>query len=316
MPVDQYIGGIEHAILHLLYSRFFTKAINKFDKKLNLSEPFKNLFTQGMVCHESYKDQGGNWLYPDEVEKIENKKVVKKIDKSPVSIGPPESMSKSKKNTVDPEKMIKQFGADSVRWFILSDSPPEKDIQWSDVGVNSANKFLQKIWNINILITKRRSVNANTDIEEDFVRQINSFAFKIENSIEKFRFNVAIAHFYELFNLLKDCLENEISNKIFKDNLIKVMKLLMPFTPHLSNECLELLNCKNPNKWPLIEKNLLVDDIKLAIQINGRTRDIINVKKDLDKDAILKSVSNNSKTKKYFEDKKIIKTIFLLKIGL
>ena len=156
MPVDQYIGGIEHAILHLLYSRFFTKGINVCNKDFNISEPFKNLFTQGMVCHESYKDEKGNWLYPSEVEKIDTNNIVKKLDKSKVSVGPPESMSKSKKNTIDPETMINQYGADAVRWFILSDSPPEKDVQWSDTGVDSANKFLQKIWNLNYLISQKK----------------------------------------------------------------------------------------------------------------------------------------------------------------
>ena len=134
MPVDQYIGGIEHAILHLLYSRFFTKGIKKCDKSFQINEPFKNLFTQGMVCHESYKDKDGNWLYPEDVEKISSNKVIKKKDKSIVTVGPAESMSKSKKNTIDPETMIDKYGADSVRWFILSDSPPEKDVQWSDAG--------------------------------------------------------------------------------------------------------------------------------------------------------------------------------------
>ena len=126
MPVDQYIGGVEHAILHLLYSRFFTKGINLCYKNLNLSEPFKNLFTQGMVCHESFKDQRGEWLYPSEVERINQDTVIKKTDKSKVTVGPPESMSKSKKNTIDPEDMIQLYGADAVRWFILSDSPQKK----------------------------------------------------------------------------------------------------------------------------------------------------------------------------------------------
>ena len=128
----------------------FYQGINKFNDKINLSEPFKNLFTQGMVCHETYKDQKGNWLYPYEIEKIDANSAIKKIDKSKIIIGPPESMSKSKKNTVDPETMINEYGADSVRWFILSDSPPEKDVQWSDAGVVSANKFLQKIWNLEL----------------------------------------------------------------------------------------------------------------------------------------------------------------------
>ena len=144
MPVDQYIGGIEHAILHLLYSRFFTKGIKKCNKDFKLTEPFKNLFTQGMVCHESYKGGKGNWLYPDEVEKINSENYIKRSDKSRVTVGPPESMSKSKKY-YRPRGMIKQYGADAVRWFILSDSPPDKDIQWSSTGVDSAKNFYKNL---------------------------------------------------------------------------------------------------------------------------------------------------------------------------
>ena len=133
-----------------------------------MKEPFKNLFTQGMVCHETYKDENNNWLYPEEISKLDNKNVIKNKDKSKVIVGPPESMSKSKKNTIDPEIMIKKYGADAVRWFILSDSPPEKDVQWSDQGVNSANKFLQKFWdlnnqiiNLNEKIYKKKTMNEN-----------------------------------------------------------------------------------------------------------------------------------------------------------
>ena len=179
MPVDQYIGGIEHAILHLLYSRFFSKAIQKCNKNFTINEPFKNLFTQGMVCHESYKDIKGNWLYPFEVEKIGSNKFQKKTDKSLVTVGPPESMSKSKKNTIDPETMIKQFGADSVRWFILSDSPPDKDIQWSEVGVVAANKFLQKIWNLNYSVSIKSEEIADKDFEKKFIEDVNTFFIKL-----------------------------------------------------------------------------------------------------------------------------------------
>ncbi len=310
MPVDQYIGGIEHAILHLLYSRFFTKGINRGNKKVNLSEPFKNLFTQGMVCHESYKDQSGNWLYPDEVEKIDNKTVVKKKDKSKVIVGTPESMSKSKKNTIDPETMINQYGADAVRWFILSDSPPEKDVQWSDQGVASANKFLQKIWNLNFVIINRKETNFNEKLEKKFNQTINKLVSKIDNSISSFRFNVTIAHFYELYNFFKDNLDKEISNKVLKDSIMKIMKLMIPFVPHLAHECLEFLGCKSINKWPNIEKNIQ-EEIKLAVQINGKTRDIINVNKDLVEKEIKEIILKSSKAKKYIENKKIDKTIFI-----
>ena len=311
MPVDQYIGGVEHAILHLLYSRFFTKGINKFNKKINLSEPFKNLFTQGMVCHETYKDDKGNWLYPDEVEKADTKKVFKKNDSSKVIVGPPESMSKSKKNTIDPETMINQYGADSVRWFILSDSPPEKDIQWSDTGVSSANKFLQKIWNLNHQILKRTDKKGNDITSRKFLSTFNDFIFKIHNSIVDFKFNVSIANFYELYKFFRDNLNSEINNKIMQESLIKAMKLMIPFTPHLAFECLELMKCKDVNKWPVIDKKYDFKEIQIAVQINGRTRDVLTAKKDTDEITINKLILKNSKAKKHLENKKIIKTIFV-----
>ena len=147
MPVDQYIGGVEHAILHLLYSRFFMQAISYKNNKFNHTEPFKGLFTQGMVCHETYKDSNNNWLSPDEVFSDDGKEFYnKKNPKEKIKVGATESMSKSKKNTIDPENIIKKYGADAVRLFILSDSPPEKDVQWSDQGMVSSYKFIQKFW--------------------------------------------------------------------------------------------------------------------------------------------------------------------------
>ena len=152
MPVDQYIGGVEHAILHLLYSRFFMRAINYENKNFDIKEPFQSLFTQGMVCHETYKDQNNNWLTPDEVEKIDNEFVKKDNHKEKIKVGPSESMSKSKKNVIDPEFIINNYGADSVRLFILSDSPPEKDIQWSNTGVSSASRGNSGIRPLNIFL--------------------------------------------------------------------------------------------------------------------------------------------------------------------
>ena len=147
MPVDQYIGGVEHAILHLLYSRFFMHAINYQNENFKYTEPFKGLFTQGMVCHETYKDEKNNWLSPDDVFTDDGKNYFKKKDKTQkIKVGPSESMSKSKKNTIDPENIINNYGADAVRLFILSDSPPEKDVQWSEQGMVASYKFLQKFW--------------------------------------------------------------------------------------------------------------------------------------------------------------------------
>ena len=313
MPVDQYIGGVEHAILHLLYSRFFMKCINKIDNEINLSEPFKNLFTQGMVCHETYRDQNNNWLYPEEITKIDNKKAIKNDDKTEVIIGPPESMSKSKKNTIDPEIMIQKYGADSVRWFILSDSPPEKDVQWSDQGVISSSKFLQKIWDLNIQIINLKESNDTKKDGLDFEVQINLFTKKISKSIESFQFNVSIALFYEIYRVLKKALDKKISKKILVKNMIHVMKLFIPFTPHLAHECLSALGEKNFEKWPDINQSLIEKDIriKMPVQIDGKTRDIIDVEKDLSENEILKLAIKSPKIKKYTSNKKILRTIFV-----
>ena len=144
MTVDLYIGGVEQAILHLLYSRFFKRAISLNNKETNLKEPFEGLFTQGMVCHETYKDKDNNWIYPDDVFSNDGKNYfLNSNPKEKVAVGPSESMSKSKKNTIDPEKIIKMYGADAVRLFILSDSPPEKDIQWSDTGISASSNFFK-----------------------------------------------------------------------------------------------------------------------------------------------------------------------------
>ncbi len=310
MPVDQYIGGVEHAILHLLYSRFFMKALSKTNTGIGVNEPFKNLFTQGMVCHETYKDQNGNWLYPEEVEKF-NGKVIKRSDKSKVLVGQQESMSKSKKNTIDPETMIQQFGADAIRWFILSDSPPEKDVQWSDAGVVSANKFLQKIWNLVYLVSQIETKSANKKKDEEFKIKINTYVKKIDNSIKNFRFNVSIAYFYEIYKIFKDYSEQDISNIIIKENLINTMKLMIPFTPHLAYESLELLGCSTVNNWPKVDKNLIDEKIKLPVQVNGRTRDIIDIDKNMNQKDIDKIILKNSKAKKFITNKKIIKTIFI-----
>tara|TARA_B100001057_G_scaffold490934_1_gene580152 strand:- start:81 stop:1313 length:1233 start_codon:yes stop_codon:yes gene_type:complete len=310
MPVDQYIGGVEHAILHLLYSRFFTKSINSYNKNISINEPFKKLFTQGMVCHESYKDEKGNWLYPDEIEKVDQLTAFKKKDNSKVVIGPSESMSKSKKNTIDPEKIIEKYGADAVRWFILSDSPPEKDIQWSDTGVAASNKFLQKIWNLSLSIINRNERKANQIDEDKLTNEIEILSNKIDKSIENFKFNVAIAHFYEAYNLLNHNLSLALSNKSLVDNIAKIIKLLLPFTPHIANEILDQLKCTSKDKWPNIKKDFL-DQIKFAVQVNGKTRDIITIKKNLKKDKIEKIIQKGSKANKFIKDKKTIKTIFV-----
>ena len=310
MPVDQYIGGIEHAILHLLYSRFFMKAINKSDKKIKFTEPFKNLFTQGMVCHETYKDEEGKWLRPEEIEKINSKEAIKKSDNTKVFVGPSESMSKSKNNTIDPEKMIERYGADSIRWFILSDSPPEKDVQWSDSGVSSSSKFLQKIWNLNQMVLNRKDIKNDKKDQNKFESKIELYIYKIDKAINNFQFNVAIALFNEIYKHFYDSLKNKINNKILINNLMNIMKLMLPFTPHIASECLTNLKSKDLNKWPKINKKILNKiKVNLVVQINGKTRDVITVDQDLKEKEIDLVVRDSKKAYKYLENKKVYKTI-------
>ena len=310
MPVDQYIGGIEHAILHLLYSRFFMRALKKNNKNINDSEPFKGLFTQGMVCHETYKDQNGKWLNPTEVEKSSKGETIKIKDKSIVKVGPSESMSKSKKNVIDPEQMITSYGADAVRWFILSDSPPEKDIQWSNQGVNAAYKFLQKLYNLCCVI-KDREKSKNT-MDNEFNLKMNSYLNKITKFIEDFNLNVVVANVYEIYSLFNSHLKENVSDKCFRDNLIKLMKILIPFTPHLAYECLELLGAKEIKKWPKIDTSLIKKEkVKMAVQINGKTRDVFEVNKSMNEADVIKVCKSNLKVKNKIENVNIIKIIFV-----
>ncbi len=207
--------------------------------------------------------------------------------------------------------MIKQYGADAVRWFILSDSPPEKDVQWSNTGVSSANKFLQKIWNLNFEIARKKN-GVKDSIKGKLINsKINNFVHKIDSAIKNFRFNVAIALFYEVYKILKDNVNTNVNKKELTQNIILIMKLMVPFTPHLAYECLELHGCKTADKWPNISKDDDFDQIKFAVQINGKTRDILEVQKNLDESQINKVVKEKSKAHKYLMDKKIIKTIFI-----
>ena len=198
MPVDQYIGGVEHAILHLLYSRFFMHAISYKNANLNLKEPFKGLFTQGMVCHETYKDDDNNWISPDEIETINGEKVLKRDNSIKVQIGQSESMSKSKRNTIDPQKIIDLYGADAVRLFILSDSPPEKDVQWSEEGIISSYKFIQKLWTLHLNINDEMEKNHSKDSSEKINKFTNLFIKKMTNNLNNFSYNIIVANLHEM----------------------------------------------------------------------------------------------------------------------
>ena len=304
MPVDQYIGGVEHAILHLLYSRFFMQAINFKDTNFNITEPFKGLFTQGMVCHETYKDQEGNWLSPKEYL---SEKAKGKI----IKIGSPESMSKSKKNTIDPEDIINNYGADAVRLFILSDSPPEKDVQWSETGMISSYKFTQKLW---ILHQKfKNKIQENSDKKDEEISIFtNQMIEKIKYNLEKFHYNVIIANLYESYNFFNQKLNSNIEKKSLLDNYTKFLTVISPIIPHFSSECLDDLKLKSFQKWPEVDKNLIQNDtVKYVIQVNGKKRGIIKCMKNISQEELLKKIKDNKNTKKIIENKKINKCFFV-----
>ena len=314
MPVDQYIGGVEHAILHLLYSRFFMRAIKLCNKKVKVKEPFKGLFTQGMVCHETYKSKDGKWLSPDEIQKTKEG-FASKIDGLKVKVGPSEAMSKSKKNIVDPESMIKIYGADAVRWFILSDSPPDRDVQWSTEGVSAAHKFIQRIWNLNNKILDKKDDKSDSSIEKKFLTKFNQYLFKISDLIENFHLNVAIAKIYEITSLFEDNLTKKLNNKILLESQVKFVKILMPFAPHLSCECLSKLeggNFYEEIQWPKGNKSLLKEqEVTLVVQVNGKKRGLIVTKKDLSEKEVLMEAKKIENIKKNLKNKKVVKNIFV-----
>ena len=316
MPVDQYIGGVEHAILHLLYSRFFMKALNYKNEKLIHKEPFKGLFTQGMVCHETYKDQNDRWLSPDEVISEDGKNYFnKKIPSEKILVGATESMSKSKKNTIDPEKIIKDYGADAVRLFILSDSPPEKDVQWSDRGMLAAYKFIQKFWTLHEkikLITEDKVVSKLADDDEALEEFTNQIIIKVNSSLDKFSYNVIIANLHEIYNFFNKIIENKISNERLKENYIKILKIVMPIIPHFASECLDEISPNEKLDWPKADKKYLqVKKKVIVIQINGKKRSLISSENSFEEKDLIEKIKKTTELQKFIGDKKIIKTIFI-----
>ena len=313
MPVDQYIGGVEHAILHLLYSRFFMNALSYQNKSLDLTEPFEGLFTQGMVCHETYKDQKNNWVSPDDILSINGKKYLKKDKNQEVIVGPSESMSKSKKNTIDPEKIIENFGADAVRLFIISDSPPEKDVQWSDEGVEASFKFLQKLWSLNEKISKEIQNNKKENLKNNLDEITNRFTDNVEKNLENFRYNKIVANFHELYASFTKLKLEDYSSINIKNNYHKILTVMMPVVPHFASECIKLLNFNENIEWPQINnEDLIQEDTKYVIQVNGKTRQIIEQKRNLTEENLVKIIMNSQIFIKYIKDKNAIKRVIFI----
>ena len=311
MPVDQYIGGVEHAILHLLYSRFFMQALSYQNEKFTIKEPFTGLFTQGMVCHETYKDQNNNWLSPEQVTSINGKKYLKNNTSIKIKVGSSESMSKSKKNTIDPENIIKSYGADSVRLFILSDSPPEKDVQWSEEGIISSYKFIQKLWALHQKIIDEIKKNHNEDSSDNLIKFTNKFIKKITQNLDNFNYNIIIANIHEMHTYMNKEINNKYTKKSLIENYSKILTLLEPIIPHLTNEAFKEIG-GDKISWPNYDENLIIEDIiTFVIQINGKKRGTLEVNMNVLEEEILKKINQDKKLKKYLNEKEIKKKIFI-----
>ncbi len=308
LPVDQYIGGIEHAILHLLYSRFFTKALRDLGY-FNLNEPFKGLFTQGMVTHMTYKNKKGEWVEPKDINKDSGE--LKDKNNFIVQTGKIEKMSKSKKNVVDPNDIINLYGADTARWFMLSDSPPERDLEWTDTGISASFKFINKIYEF---VEKFKSYQSNKSGDSGIIQDLKIIINQVSEYIEAFQFNKSVAKIYEYVNLLNDSIsKNKIAKKDFEWSLKKLSIILHPFVPHISEEIWSNLGssglCIN-EKW-LNEKVNKKTNFKIAIQINGKTREIIEIEEKMSKDEVLNMVKSNDKIIKNLSGKNIKKEIYV-----
>jgi len=288
LPVDQYVGGVEHAILHLLYARFFARAMRDVGElDLPNGEPFAGLFTQGMVTHETYRSDDGRWLEPSQVEQRGNHWAEIESGEN-VTIGPIEKMSKSKKNTVDPDAIIATYGADVARWFVLSDSPPERDVEWTQSGVEGAGRFAQRIWSVfDTLNGAPRDGKPSEDDASIALRRIShKSAAAIDKAIEEFRFNSAVATLHEWTSALKKT-ESGPSETLFArlEGASMLARCLTPFMPHLAEECWSLIDgpgLVSVAAWPEADASLLKDDtVTIPVQVNGKRRGEVKVAKDL-----------------------------------
>jgi leucyl-tRNA synthetase len=277
LPVAQYIGGVEHAILHLLYARFWTRALQHIGR-LGMAEPFTGLFTQGMVTHETYRAGDGSWLSPDEVRR-DGDDWVHIESGQPVTTGRVEKMSKSRRNTVDPEPILAKYGADAVRWFMLSDSPPERDLEWSEGGIEGASRFVQRVWRL--ATTSRAADGADEALERKRHRTIAA----VGEAIEGLQFNKAIAQLYELTSAI----EKAPPSATRHDAVRSLVLLAAPAAPHLAEECWARLGESGmivDASWPSFDAALLVDDeVTLAVQVNGKLRDTLSAPRGLDRAA-------------------------------
>jgi len=301
LPVDQYIGGIEHAILHLLYSRFFTRAMHKTGHA-GIYEPFAGLFTQGMVVHETYRDIDGQWISPAEITVLSdgNQRYATRLsDQTPVTIGAIEKMSKSKRNTVDPDDIIGTFGADTARWFMLSDSPPERDVIWTEEGVQGAARFVQRLWRVVCDIATLEDGHSAAGAEQSALairKAAHRALARTEDDVERLRFNRCVAHVYELSNALQSAMaecegpaSQDLVNALREAGLILV-QIVAPMMPHLAEECWSTLGGQGlvaEAAWPVADRSLIIEnEFTYPVQINGKKRADLTIARDADQKTV------------------------------
>jgi leucyl-tRNA synthetase len=317
LPVDQYIGGVEHAILHLLYSRFYARAMKKTGH-LQVEEPFASLFTQGMVIHETFKTQAGEWVLPSEAMHKDGSWIHANTGE-PLEVGDAEKMSKSKKNVVDPDTIIASYGADTARWFMLSDTPPERDIQWTEAGAEGSWRFTQKIWRIVSDIAEVPKQDASMDTAGLALRRIaHRTVAAVTDDLNNLRFNRAIARIYELSNAINQSLQTSKSeglNGALREAGSFLVLLMAPMMPHLAEESWKMLGQENAvvdTKWPKASPELVaVDEVTLAVQINGKRRDEMTVAKGMDR-ALVEAKAMELDSVKRQLDGKLVKKIIVV----
>ena len=317
-PVHQYVGGIEHAVLHLLYSRFIVKALHSINE-MNINEPFKGLFCQGMVCHKTYQDENGKWVFPEDIKKYNDQLIHRHSGKKVFAIKS-EKMSKSKKNIVDPVSIIENYGADTARIFMLSDSPPERNLDWSNSGIEGSRKFIVKVWNFfNSLVFNEKDLNKDTLFENDNTldlrKQLHICIEKVTKSLDNFQYNVAVASLREFANYFFSVKPDKYNNSLLHEALSNWVIMISPLAPHLAEELWQKLGHKSLvslQKWPKHENKFLTEEnTNLIVQINGKKKLVMNIKKGLTKEQTEKIVLENSSIIKIIESSNYKKIIII-----
>ncbi|MBC7799354.1 MAG: leucine--tRNA ligase [Gemmatimonadaceae bacterium] len=320
LPVDQYIGGIEHAILHLLYSRFVTRAMNAMGQ-VGVQEPFAGLFTQGMVTHESYKAADGRWLYPEEVDRRLDGTATQISTQQPVVIGRVEAMSKSKRNTIDPADIIARFGADTARWFILSDNPPERDIEWTEAGVAGASRLIQRVHRLAMNLSRLPCPTASGDTEPAALtlrRATHRAIAAVTDALETFAFNVAVARLYELVSALGDAERGRDSADVIwarHEGMAALVRLIAPMAPHLAEEVQTLLDPKGTvlvcdREWPQADPALLaVDTVTIAVQVMGKLRATLLMPPGTSAEGVIAAAEADANVARLLAGRRILKRV-------